>query len=144
MTVVEERSPFVEWAEEELRRAGLFDEDSDYGGMMGESVMKLIEAFSGEGHSGFSASMAASIFGELSAWKPLTPLTDDPTEWMHIEEAMAGRPDCWQSRRNPSAFSNDGGKSYYLLTDRLSWPRKVLWRVTGKHRPPMHRSESHV
>lgn len=139
-TDVQERSPHVEWAEAELRRAGLFDKDSDYEGMIGEEVLKLVQTFSEAGHSGYSAMLAAQIFGELSAWKPLTPLTDDPDEWMHIEESMVGNAITWQSRRNPSAFSSDGGKTYYLLTDRLSWPRKLLWRVTGKHRPPMHTS----
>jgi hypothetical protein len=126
MTSVEERSSFEVWAEAELRRAGLFDQDSDYDGMLGDSVMKLIEAFSGEGHSGYSAHLAASIFRDLSDWKPLTPLTDSPDEWNHIEEAMAGRPDCWQSARRPDAFSNDRGKTYYLLDEKQAWWRRAL------------------
>jgi hypothetical protein len=139
---VRERSNFELWAEAELRRAGLFDEDSDYGGMLGESVMKLIEVFADEGHSGFSAAMAADIFGRLSSWKPLTPLTADPDEWMLIEEAMAGRADCWQSRRRPDAFSNDGGKTYYLLDEDRGKLRRLAQRVLRRQFPKMHRSES--
>jgi hypothetical protein len=135
----ESGAPFVIWAEAELRRAGLFDKDSDYEGMIGESVMKLVKAFSGEGHSGYSAHLAASIFARLSDWKPLTPLTDAPDEWNHIEEAMAGRPDCWQNARRPDAFSNDGGKTYYLLDERQPWPRRALRRL-GVDRPKMHLS----
>jgi hypothetical protein len=135
-----ERSEFEVWAEGELRRAGLFDEDSDYGGMMGESVMQLIEAFAGEGHSGFSAQMAAHLFGELSAYKPLTALTNSPDEWMHIDADMTGNATTWQSRRNPSAFSGDGGKTYTLLDERPSWPRRLARAVTGRHWPKKHRA----
>jgi len=132
---IEERDSHVEWAEAELRRAGLFDEDSDYGGMMGEEVLRLVKAFSEAGHSGFSAGMAAHIFGLLAAWKPLTPLTGDPSEWMHIEVDVAGNDITWQSRRNPACFSRDGGRTYYDVDAKKSW-----WRRRFR-RPKMHRTE---
>ncbi|NIO30179.1 MAG: hypothetical protein GTN75_00095 [Gemmatimonadetes bacterium] len=59
-------------ARRELELAGLFDEDSDYGGMLGHSTMRLIEAFAAEGHSGMSAAMQDGG-GEMteSPWKDL-------------------------------------------------------------------------
>lgn len=125
-------SNFVTWAREELDRAGLFDESSDYGGMLGEEVMRLVESFAEAGHSGFSAQMAASIFTQLAAWKPLGPLTDDPGEWMHIAEEMAGQADLWQSRRNPACFSNDGGKTFYDIDEKPARWRRIYQRVTRK------------
>jgi hypothetical protein len=92
----------------------------------------MCETFDSAGHSGFSASYAAHVFAELSAWKPLTPLTDDPTEWMDIDESMAGEPNLWQSRRNPACFSNDAGKTFYDIDERQSWWRRVLARLTHR------------
>jgi hypothetical protein len=132
-----DESNFVSWARDELRRAGLFDEDADYGGMLGEEVMRMVETFDEAGHSGFSAQMAASIFARLSAWKPLTPISDDPDEWMHIDEDMAGDATTWQSRRSPSLFSCDGGKRYYDIDERRSWWRRHIIR-----RPRMHKAVS--
>lgn len=105
----------VEHARRELQIAGLFDKDSDYGGMLGDAVMKMVELFAEEGHSGASAAMTIAILEKLLRFKPLTPLTNDPDEWMDVGETM-GR-ETWQSRRNPEAFSNDGGVTYYLLDD---------------------------
>ena len=34
----------------ELELAGFFDEDSDYGGAIGEAVMELMEVFAKQGH----------------------------------------------------------------------------------------------
>lgn len=124
----EERSEFETWAEEELRRAGLFDEDSDYDGLVGRAVMDLVHAFADQGHSGFSAHYVASIFERLVERKPLTPLSDAADEWMHIEEDVAGNAITWQSRRAAACFSTNGGRTYYDLDERLRWPRRMLDR----------------
>ncbi len=107
-------SNLIEHAKEELTRAGLFADDSDYGGMLGDAVLELISVFAGQGHSGMSAEMVTDIFSRLARYQTLTSLTDDPTEWMQVE---MGKQDCWQSRRRPDAFSLDGGKTYYLLDE---------------------------
>lgn len=109
------------FAQRELELAGLFRKDSDYDGMLGDAVMKLIKAFSAQGHSGFSAAMTTDLFQKLSSYKNLTPLTNDPGEWMHIHEDIAGEPNLWQSRRRPDAWSKDGGKTYYCLDDKGNW-----------------------
>lgn len=105
----------VSHAEAELRRAGLFDKDSDYEGMMGKAVLELVEAFAKQGHSGFSAHQALDIFDKVARWKTLTPLTSDPDEWSDVSE-MSGQP-MWQSKRDPSYFSKDGGKSWYSVDE---------------------------
>lgn len=99
-------------AERELRRAGLFDEASDYRGMIGNSVMDLICAFADARHSGGSAELTLAVFEKLARFKPLTPLTDDPAEWRDVSEYYGGQP-MWQSIRNPACFSTDGGKTHY-------------------------------
>ena len=83
-----------------------------------EGYLKVIEAFASMGHSGGSASVAIPVINELLQYKNLKPLTDNPDEWRYIASSDYGTThDIWQSRRNPEAFSNDGGKTYYLLSD---------------------------
>lgn len=79
--------------------------------------LNVIQAFVDMGHSGGSASVAIPVINRLLQFENLTPLTGDPSEWNHIADEMAGQPDLWQSARNPEAFSNDGGKSFYLLSE---------------------------
>jgi len=55
-----------------LELAGLFDEDSDYGGMLGKSVLNLLKEFCGNGHSGCSAMLTTEIFNKLVKGEPLT------------------------------------------------------------------------
>ena len=98
---------------DELNRVGLFTADGDfYGGMTGRAVMSLIDVFCTQGHSGASASLVTDLFGQLVSFRLLSPLTDDPDEWCEVADGL------WQSRREPEAFSRDGGATYRLNSDR--------------------------
>ena len=116
-----EETNSVRHARRELERAGFFDEDSDYDGMLGEAVMEVVRVFSEQGHSGLSASITIHLLERLLRFEPLTALTDDPGEWNEVE---MGDRSCWQSTRCPSAFSTDGGKRYYQVgdPDRITLP----------------------
>lgn len=94
------------FAKEELERAGLFDKDSDYGGMMGEAVMKMVKVFADEGHSGYSAGLAVSIFEKVARFEPLTPLTGEDDEWMEVGKGVH------QNRRYSSVFKRADGSAY--------------------------------
>lgn len=96
----------LKFAEDELRRAGYFDADSFYGGMMGPAVLKLVEVFSDEGHSGMSASIAIAAFQKVANWEPLTPLTGADDEWSEVG------PDMWQSKRCSHVFKGADGQAY--------------------------------
>ncbi len=106
-------SNLIEHAKRELSLAGLDKPDSDYNGMIATAVLELVAVFAAQGHSGFSARMTRDVFDRLASFKPLTPVTDNPSEWVDVS-AMSG-PDgpCWQNVRHSSCFSNDGGKTYY-------------------------------
>lgn len=103
-----------EHAIREMKLAGV-DEDI-YGDMTSKAVLKMIDAFESEGHSGMSASLVLSIFNRVIDFGNLTPLTNDPDEW-HDHGRENGR---WQNKRNSSAFSTDQGRSYYLV-DESNW-----------------------
>jgi len=107
-------------AEFELRKAGLFDKDSDYGGMLGEAVMKLIRVHAAEGHSGGSHASVLHIFNIVADFKPLSTLTSDPEEWMKVDpdHYQAGT---WQNKRKGTTFSRDGGKTHYDIDTPGSW-----------------------
>lgn len=104
----------IEHAKRELELSGV-DEDI-YGDMTSKAVMELIEVFSKQGHSGSSAYLVTHLFNELARYKNLTPLTDDPDEW--VDHSDKDESKFWQNKRNCEAFSNDEGKTYYLLSER--------------------------
>jgi len=51
-------------------------------------------------------------------YQNISPLTDSPDEWMNVGAMIGKELSMWQSARNPEAFSTDGGKTYYLLSER--------------------------
>ena len=89
-------------ARRELELAGHFDEDGFYGRMMGDAVMKMVEVFADEGHSGMSAGVAVAIFKRVAMYEPLTPLTGDD-EWMEIDDGE------YQNKRCPHVFKGKDG-----------------------------------
>lgn len=102
----------VEHAKRELKLLG---EDPEYA----TGIVNVVQAFANMGHSGYSAMDAIDKINTLLKFKNLTPLTNDPDEWMYISEETWGFPrGVWQSRRDPEAFSHDGGNTYYLLSNR--------------------------
>jgi hypothetical protein len=107
----EAESNLVRHAREELQRAGLFDIDGDYGGMIGQNVLDMVRLFAGQGHSGFSAQLSIDVLSRLLRFQPLTPITSDPAEWMCVNDG-ADDP-IWQNRRSSSLFSVNGGKTWY-------------------------------
>lgn len=102
----------AEHARRELELCGQYAEDPGYS----ESIIKAVEAFASYGHSGGSAMIAREQLYTLLAFKALSPLTDDPAEWIDQSEA-SGYP-VWQNKRDSTAFSEDGGRTYYLLAER--------------------------
>jgi len=94
-----------------MRELDLAGNDEDFNA----SIIAAVEGFTTYGHSGGSSSVAIPMLNALLQYKNLTPLTDEPTEWMSVE--MGDTP-CWQSIRNPEAFTNDDCfKTYYLLSE---------------------------
>ena len=115
-------SNLVKHAEREMRAARLYDKDADYGGMIPDAVMALVKVHSEQGHSGMSHALTLKIFNRVIEYKTLTPITNDPAEWMQIQDEVLA-PDqrkdgLWQNRRQVSCFSSDGGKTYYDIDDK--------------------------
>lgn len=103
------------------RELELIDEDP----WLTDGILKVVQDFADMGHSGTSASHTIGVLYQLLQFKNLSPLTDDPSEWNHVHG------DVWQSSRNAEAFSNDEGKTYYLLGE----------GGNDQNREPLHTSE---
>ena len=74
-----------------LAELGMYDDDSDYDGMIGEAVEELSAVFGEQGHSGASAGITIGLFNKLmneyndgssKMWHgvniPDTPISDIP------------------------------------------------------------------
>lgn len=77
-----------------------------------DGYLKVIQAFADMRHSGGSASVAIPVIGKLLRFENLSPLTDDPDDWIEVGYGM------WQNRRCTRMFSEDGGKTYTDVEDR--------------------------
>lgn len=81
-------------------------------------ICHIMEHFSSMGHSGASAELTINYLWKLLSHKNLTPLTNDESEWNKIpQEMVGGDKPLWQNNRNSEAFSYDGGKTYWFLSD---------------------------
>jgi len=99
-----------------------------------EELLKVVQAFSDMGHSGGSAGVAIAMLNELLQFQNLSPLTDNPDEWLfHGADIWGAEGGVWQNKRNGEAFSHDGGVTYYLLSE----------GANDHNRKPIHNSRFH-
>lgn len=81
-----------------------------------EWYARVIKEYASFGHSGGSTMATAPVLNELIQMNPLTPLSSNPDEWQYIGGDTWGQDGgIWQNRRNGRAFSNDSGRTYYLI-----------------------------
>lgn len=99
-----------DFAERELDAIGMNDGD-EMNGAMRKHILHIINEFSKEGHSGFSAGYAISLLSKLLKYEPLTPLTGEDWEWNEISEEMSGSNNgtLYQNARCSHVFKDDGG-----------------------------------
>jgi hypothetical protein len=99
--------------------------------LLGESertisaYLDVIQAFSDMSGVGSAPSEVIPIILKLLYFKNITPLTTDPAEWEEVGSASGRTKNLWQSKRDPEAFSTDGGKTYYILSERDIDPNSI-------------------
>jgi len=101
------------------RELALIKEDED----TTRGILAVIQAFADMGHSGGSAAICIPRIEKLLRYDNLSPLTNDPDEWNAVGNSM------FQSNRNPAAFSQDGGKTYWLLSTGM----ETIYTSKGAH-----------
>ena len=123
----EEHSNLVKHALREMELAGIPQEDRD-------KIMPIIRTFASQGHSGGSAGWYIVTLVKLLQFENLTSLTDNPNEWNKVsEEHSHANGPLHQSQRNPEAFSTDGGKTYYLLSENPNPQRPDNFHTSTNH-----------
>lgn len=78
---------------------------------MRKCVLDVVRLVSDQGHSGSSAAWLAALLDKLLRFRPLTPPTNAPDEWVEVAD------DLWQCRRDGECFSTDGGRTYRRNSD---------------------------
>lgn len=103
-------SNMIAFAKEELRRLrGPDNEPDEMQDAIEAHVLKMVEAFAEEGHSGFSASYTLGILKKVLAFEPVTPLTGDDDEWTHVADTDDMT---HQNKRCPHVFKRKDGSAY--------------------------------
>lgn len=73
------------YAINELTRIGMYGSGDEMNDAMCEHILKMVNVFAEEGHSGFSANYAINILQKLLRFEPLSPLTGEDDEWQLCE-----------------------------------------------------------
>ena len=105
---------YVKHAMTEFRAAGWVDDNGNYNDEMQqaicEGVLKLLEVFSEEGHSGSSAPYTINLFQQLASFKPIVPLTGEDWEWTDV--SSYGGDMHYQNKRCGHVFKQADGRAY--------------------------------
>jgi hypothetical protein len=110
----------------EFRAAGWCDENGKFDNEMQEAicnhVLKLLEVFADEGHSGSSAPYAVNVFKTLAMFEPLVPLTGEDWEWNEVHDGVFQNKRCSHvfkqaDRFDGQAYDIDGIIFYDYYTD---------------------------
>lgn len=113
------------------RELALVEQGPDGDRAFADSLLAAVEGFATyDGHSGGSHAVAVAWLTDLLNFRNISALTDSPDEWMHVGGDIWPPDGVWQNRRCSEAFSNDGGKTYYLLSE----------GGNDKKREPLHTS----
>ena len=102
-------SNLITHAQNEFRAAKWINDNGEYcdemQGMICDHVLKLLEVFSDEGHSGSSAPYAINLFSRLANFEPVAPLTGEYWEWNDTGHN-------YQNRRASHVFKDYDGNCY--------------------------------
>jgi hypothetical protein len=127
----------LEHAKTEMKAAGLYDKDADYGGMIPQAVEEIVGTFAKQGHSGMSASIVTSILEKVLRYKPLVPLTGKPEEWTDVAEHNDGRP-MYQNKRCGGVFAyGPNGEDAYFIDGKVFRTETGGAWTNGKSKVPV-------
>jgi hypothetical protein len=113
----------VEHARKELAR--LREDDA-----LVYAVVEVIKTFEHQKLDSLERNFALAYLNLLLRHKPLTVLTNASDEWVKPEGVGY-----WRSLRDPEAWSNDGGKTFWLLSEA---------QTCDPEPPPIYTSADHA
>lgn len=118
----------VEYAKSELDK--IAKDDDGMQEMMNKDILEIVEIFSNQGHSGFSASYALSVLERLLRFKPLSPLTGNDDEWREPFDLKGTR----QNKRCSSVFKRADGTCHDNNAIIVSDNGGITWFRSGRFR----------
>ena len=120
-------SNLVDYAKDELKRIGMIDSGEDCNDWATEAILDLIELFSSQDHSGFSASYVINTFNRLARFKPLSPLTGEDDEWNEVGDGH------YQNKRYSAVFKDKDGIAYNI-EGKVFTDDGDIWYTSGDSR----------
>jgi hypothetical protein len=103
-------SNLIEHAKRELKAVGYIpleqEQEDGPNKWMQENLIELLEVFSNQKHSGFSAKYCIAYFNKLANFEPLVPITGEDWEWLEVGTDM------WQNIRCGKVFKDQHGQAY--------------------------------
>lgn len=103
---------------QEFRAAGWINDKGEYNDSMQQAickhVLKLLDVFSTEGHTGTTAPYAIGLFSRLARFEPIAPLTGEDWEWIKHDYGT------YQNKRASHVFKDEDGNAYDI-------EGKVFW-----------------
>lgn len=130
----------------EFRAAGWTDEAGNYKDEMQqaicEHVLKLLDVFSDEGHSGTSAPYAVDLFKKLAMFEPLVPLTGEDWEWNECGDGVFQNKRCSRvfkqaDRFDGQAYDLDGIVFWDWHTDSETGEKSKVYFTSSDSRVPV-------
>ena len=89
-------------AENELRAIGMLRSSDEMSKTMSDDILQIVDVFSAQGHSGFSAGYAIGVLTKLLRFEPLGPLTGVDEEWTDLGGGL------FQNKRCSHVFKENG------------------------------------
>lgn len=106
-------STYIDHAFVEFRAAGWCDEHGNFQDEMQEAicnhVLKLLEVFSEEGHSGTTAPYTINLFKSLAMFEPIVPVTGEDWEWNEVSPGLLQNKRCSHVFKDVNRFD---GQAY--------------------------------
>jgi hypothetical protein len=105
----------------EFKVAGWLNEDGTYcdemQGAICQHVLKLINMFSKEGHSGSTAPYTIDLFKKLASFEPIIPLTGEDSEWNEVSDGVFQNNRCSHVFKQSDRFNGQP----YDLEGKIFW-----------------------
>lgn len=105
----------------EFKAAKWIDDSGNYTNEMQEAmckhVLKLLDVFADEGHSGSSAPYAIDLFSKLAKFDPIIPLTGEDWEWTEVSEGMFQNKRCSHVFKDADVFDGQA----YDIDGKIFW-----------------------
>ena len=99
-------SNLIKHAEHELKAIDMLDSGDEMNELMCKHLLELLNTFSQQGHSGFSANYCLELFTKLAKFEPLAPLTGEDWEWVDVADQDGT---LYQNKRCSHVFKDDDG-----------------------------------